>query len=88
MLMGGDSMSMIFFTFRAPAKARQGAMILRKAGITARLAKTPAALAKNGCGYGLWVPEAQAHAAAMQLKAMGAAYERSYRMNPQEEVWL
>jgi hypothetical protein len=88
MLMGGDSMSMIFFTFRAPSKARQGAMILRKAGISARLAKTPASLAKNGCGYGLWVPEAQSVAASMQLRAMGAGYERSYRMDTQEEVWL
>jgi hypothetical protein len=81
-------MSMIFFTFRAPTKARQGAMILRKAGMTARLSKTPASLAKNGCGYGLLVPAAQSGAAAMQLRAMGAPYERSYRMDTQEEVWL
>jgi hypothetical protein len=63
-------------------------MILQKAGISARLSKTPASLAKNGCGYGLWVPERQSQAAAMQLRGKGAAYERSYRMDSQEEVWL
>jgi hypothetical protein len=81
-------MSMIFFTFRSPAKARQGAMILHKAGISARLSKTPAALAKHGCGYGLLVPADQSRRAAIQLRGMAASYERSYRIDTQEEVWL
>ena len=48
-------MSMIFFTYRARMQARQGTEILRRAGIPVRMDRTPAQIAGNGCGYGLWV---------------------------------
>ncbi len=73
-------MSMIFFTFRAQTQARQGASILKGAGIWARLGRTPTFLAGNGCGYGLWVSEERGRGAAKELKTGGSPYERSYRV--------
>ena len=44
-------MSMIFFTFRAQTGARQGALILSQAGISARVGRTPSGMAEYGRGY-------------------------------------
>lgn len=74
-------MSMIFFTYRAQTQARKGAKILRDAGISGKLDRTPSRLAVNGCGYGLWVPASQGHGAALELRGRGAAYEKSYQVN-------
>ena len=73
-------MSMFFFTFRAGTQARLGAEILRKAGISARVAKTPSQLSRYGCGYGLWIPEGQAQTASGLLKSGGRSYIKCYRM--------
>ena len=73
-------MSMIFFTYRAGTQARKGAAILRDAGISARLARTPSQMAVNGCGSGLWVQRGQEYAASLELRGRGCAYERSYLM--------
>lgn len=83
-------MSMIFFTFRAQNQARKGTMILNRAGLQAKLGKTPAALATGGCGYGIWVNQAQSVTAALQLRGMGTPYEKSYLVTDQErkEVFL
>ena len=83
-------MSMIFFTYRAPMEARRGASILSSSGIPGKLAKTPAKLAVNGCGYGIWVPKGQGYAAALQLRGRNCPYERSYLMGegPAKEVAL
>lgn len=74
-------MSMIFFTYLAQTQARQGAAVLREAGIPARLDRTPARLAGRGCGFGLWVPPAQAHGAALELRGRNVPYERSYQVD-------
>ena len=71
-------MSMFFFTYRAGTQARKGATILRDAGISARLARTPSKMAVNGCGNGLWVPHGQEYAASLELRGRGCPYERSY----------
>ncbi len=71
-------MSMIFFTYRSQTQARRGASILREAGIPARLDRTPSYLATDGCGFGLWVPAARRHGAALELRGRGAAYEKSF----------
>ncbi len=73
-------MSMIFFTFRAQTAARRGAMILRDAGIRARVGRTPGFLATGGCGYGIWVGQSDARQAAGLLRRSGYSYERSYRI--------
>lgn len=74
-------MSMIFFTYRAQTQARQGASILREAGIQGKLDRTPAKLAVNGCGFGLWVPATQAYGAALELRGRNCPYERSYKVD-------
>ena len=83
-------MSMIFFTFRAQTQARKGTMILNKAGIRAKLGRTPAALSSGGCGFGIWVREVDGLTAAMQLRGMNLAYEKSYHITDgeQKEVFL
>lgn len=69
-------MSMIFFTFREYLAARKAVTTLKNLGISAKLARTPAALAVNGCGYGLWVPGTQGRSASAELKEAGIQYER------------
>ena len=71
-------MSMFFFTYRAGTQARKGAAVLKEAGISARLSRTPSNMAVNGCGSGLWVPRGQEYAASLELRGRGCAYERSY----------
>ncbi len=72
-------MSMLFFTYQARTRARMGAEILRQAGIPVRLDRTPSSLAKNGCGYGLWVPEEHGGPASALLQEKGGGFVRSYR---------
>ena len=76
-------MSMIFFTFRAQTGARQGALILSQAGISARMAE-------YGCGYGIWVSGHQGGRAAELLRSRRPSYERSYLVEGgrQQEVFL
>ncbi len=83
-------MSMIFFTFRAQTQARKGTKILNQAGIQAKLGKTPAALSARGCGFGIWVRQAEAETAAMQLRGLEIPYERSYLITDKgrKEVFL
>ena len=71
-------MSMIFFTYRASMQARKGVAVLREAGISARLARTPSQMAVNGCGYGIWVQKGQEYAASLELRGRECPYERSY----------
>ena len=73
-------MSMFFFTYRAATQARMGASILRGQGIPVKLGRSPARISRNGCGYGLTVPESRGREAAELLKARGQPYTRSYRM--------
>lgn len=83
-------MSMIFFTFRAQTGARQGAMILSRAGISARVGRTPSGMAEYGCGYGIWVSGPQGGRAAVILRGRKPSYERSYLLEDgrQQEVFL
>lgn len=83
-------MSMIFFTFRAQTGARQGALILSQAGISARVGRTPSGMAEYGCGYGIWVNGHQGGRAAELLRSRRPSYERSYLVEGgrQQEVFL
>ncbi len=73
-------MSMIFLTYRAQTGARRGVSILNGAGIRARMGRTPGNLATEGCGFGLWIREADGHRAAYLLRRGSAAFERCYKM--------
>lgn len=83
-------MSMIFFTFRAQTGARKGALILSRAGISARVGRTPSGMAEYGCGYGIWVSGHQGDRAAELLRSRRPSYERSYLVEGgrQQEVFL
>ena len=69
-------MNMIFFTFREYMLARKASVMLKNVGVQAKLARTPAVLAVNGCGYGLWIKTSQIHSAAEELGSMGIRYEK------------
>lgn len=71
-------MSMIFLTFREYMDAREGLGILKKSGIRAKLGRTPSVLAKNGCGYGIWLPDIQQKSTAQELRKMTVRYEKAY----------
>lgn len=69
-------MNMIFFTFREYLTARKASVMLKQVGVQAKLARTPAILAANGCGYGLWIKESQMRSAAEELARVGLRYEK------------
>ena len=69
-------MNMIFFTFREYMLARKASVMLKNVGIQAKLARTPAVLAVNGCGYGLWVKPSQLVSAVEELGRVGIRYEK------------
>lgn len=83
-------MSMIFYTFRAQLEAKRGVNALKNALIPSRLGKTPAFLAVDGCGYGIWVPESYGAQAARKLRNAGIRFEKSFRVegNRGQEVEL
>lgn len=71
-------MSMIFLTFREYMDAREASGILKKRGIKAKLSRTPSILAKNGCGYGIWLSGTQQKATVDELKKLSIRYEKAY----------
>ena len=71
-------MSMIFLSFPVQTLARKGAVILTRAGISARVGQRPGFLAINGCGIGLWISREDGERAAELLRKNGIAYQRSF----------
>ena len=73
-------MQEIFFTFRSVTYAQEGERVLRQAGIHAYLRRTPARMARRGCGYTV-VGRAGDEARAKALFDREAvAYQNLYRM--------
>ena len=73
-------MQEIFFTFRSVTYAQEGERVLRRAGIPAYLRRTPARLAKRGCGYTVVVrPRDEARAQAL-FDREAVACQNVYRM--------
>ena len=73
-------MQEIFFTFRSVTYAQEGERVLRRAGIHAYLRRTPARMAKRGCGYTVVVrPRDEARAQAL-FDREAVAYQNVYRM--------
>lgn len=83
-------MNMIFFTFREYMLARKASVMLKNVGIQAKLARTPAILAVNGCGYGLWIKVSQMRSAVKELDTAGVRYEKihSYDGRNYREITL
>ena len=59
------------FSFRSVTYAQKALRALADAGIPASMGRSPAAVAKNGCGYCLRVTEGRAPEAAHALRGMG-----------------
>ena len=74
-------------TFRSVTPAQRGENILRKAGISCAVVRTPKVLADRGCGYSLRMPMGQAQNAVELLRLKGIHYGKVYSMfagNPEE----
>ena len=83
-------MDTCIITFRSVTPAQRGENLLRKAGISWTLQRTPRVLAEQGCGYSLRVRCAQLPAAMELLRQKGIVYQKAYRLgeNHPEEVML
>ncbi len=65
------------FSFRSVPAAPRGRRALPEAGIPASMGRTPAALAKNGCGYCLRLSGRHANAAAELLQGVQGIWRRT-----------
>jgi hypothetical protein len=78
-----------FITFRSVTYAQRGERVLRQAGITCQLQRTPRWMEERGCGYSLGVKEIQSALDALQLRQV--PFRKVYRRNADgtmEEVGL
>jgi hypothetical protein len=78
-----------FITFRSVTYAQRGERVLRQAGITCQLQRTPRWMEERGCGYSLGVKEIQGALDALQLRQV--PFRKVYRRNgdgTMEEVGL
>lgn len=66
-----------FFTFRSVTTAMRAGSLLRNAGISNSVIRTPLALRQQGCGYSLRVPERSFAAATALLHEI--PYRKRYR---------
>lgn len=65
-----------YFTFRSMLPAQRAAAYLQEQGLSAAFLRSPAALAKHGCGYAVLVKEYEAKRASFFLLAIGMSYEK------------
>ncbi len=78
-----------FITFRSVTYAQRGERVLRQAGITCQLQRTPRWMEERGCGYSLGVKEIHGALDALQLRQV--PFRKVYRRNgdgTMEEVGL
>ena len=71
-----------YFTFRTMLPAQQAAVYLNTNGINGKFARSPYAMAKNGCGYAVVVRERDSKNAAFLLKAGNYSYEKVLKSDP------
>jgi len=67
-------------TFRSVTYAQKGERLLKKAGISCALQRTPKMLSQRGCGYCLRLRGTDVVAAAQQLREGGALFEKAYAL--------
>lgn len=81
-------MDSCIITFRSVTPAQRGETLLRREGISCTLARTPRALAEQGCGYSLRLRCGQLQQAIELLRQKGIAYRKTYylRDGSMEEV--
>lgn len=75
-----------FITFRSITYAQRGQEVLRRAGLSPALSRTPRALAEKGCGYSLRLPREKADFAKALLRGSKVSYSRVYCATPTGEM--
>ena len=68
-------------TFRSVTLAQRGEMLLRRAGFSCTMHRTPKSLSQRGCGYSLRVPEQDAIAAVAFLREEEVAFGKLYAIS-------
>ena len=71
-------MSYCMITFRSVTPAQKGEAVLRRAGFTCSIRRTPRGLEEQGCGYSLQVRRADAARAVQLLQAADVHYRKVY----------
>lgn len=80
-------MNQYYVNFRSVTTGQKAIQILQKAGITARLLRTPKDMAKEGCGYSVRVNEQTYTVAVGVLRSSGVAYSKVFRVDSAGKSW-
>ena len=75
-------------TFRSITYAQKAERLLKRAGLTCSLPRTPRELSERGCGYCLRLPKRDTHAAVELLRENQQMYGKVYSVTDgRPEVW-
>ena len=69
-----------FITFRSVTYAQRGERVLRQAGITCQLQRTPRWMEERGCGYSLRLRCRDLQQALELLRRQGIAFQKVYQL--------
>lgn len=75
-------------TFRSITYAQKAERLLKRAGLTCSLQRTPRELSERGCGYCLRLSKEDIHAAVVALRENQQMYGKVYAVTDgRPEVW-
>ena len=76
-------------TFRSVTPAQRGEGFLKKAGLSARLQRTPRYMQEKGCGYSLYLQCRELPDGVALLRRQGIPFQKAYRLTEQgtPEEW-
>lgn len=69
-----------YFTFRSMTQAQRAVSVLRQAGISPTLIRTPRAISTKGCGYSVKVGGDTVYRTAEILRGALILFEKAYRI--------
>ena len=70
-------------TFRTVTPAQRGEGILKRAGYTCNLRRTPRWMESQGCGYSLWVATGDILRCVRKLQEHNVAFRKIYLQTPE-----
>ena len=73
-------MKACWITFRSVTPAQRGEKILKAAGVSCVLRRTPGFMQEQGCGYSLSLEFREANRAVELLRRQGIAFRKAYRI--------
>lgn len=79
-------MKKCMITFRTVMPAQRGDGVLRLAGISGRLSRTPVKLAQKGCGYSLYIPCEDVVRAAQVLRQNRIPFQKAYLLQQEDQA--